>query len=430
MALPGLDDILRDFPEPAQATIRQLWGNLSAERRRELEDLLTQLPGSAKTLKDILGYVADQYKPVIGVKRRIAIVGPVNVGKSTLYNQLIARPADRATVSPVPGTTRRAQQADAGLFAVVDTPGADAAGPVGDRERQLAFAAARVSDFLVIVFEATHGVGRTEKELFDSLVGLGKPFVVVLNKIDLTPKADRESVLAAAARALGLERSQIIDTVATDGVNVGRIILAVARAEPELLAALGAALPHYRGQLAWSRIIAAGGAAAVVAFIPLPLADLIPLLGIQTGLVLSISRIYNFKITPERARELIATFGVGLLARRLFQELSKLGGVPGWLLSAAIAASTTVAIGYAAIAWFSRGERPSQAALGKLVADVTTYLKERLLDLGRKRPDKGTLRERVMEALKEGPLAYPHPRPFPRPDGGRDVPSPAAAGEG
>ena len=225
MALPGLDDILRDFPEPAQATIRQLWGNLSAERRRELEDLLTQLPGSAKTLKDILGYVADQYKPVIGVKRRIAIVGPVNVGKSTLYNQLIARPADRATVSPVPGTTRRAQQADAGLFAVVDTPGADAAGPVGDRERQLAFAAARVSDFLVIVFEATHGVGRTEKELFDSLVCLGKPFVVVLNKIDLTPKADRESVLAAAARALGLERSQIIDTVATDGVNVGRIIL-------------------------------------------------------------------------------------------------------------------------------------------------------------------------------------------------------------
>ncbi|MCX6029024.1 MAG: 50S ribosome-binding GTPase [Chloroflexi bacterium] len=425
--MPSLDDILRDFPGPAQATIRQLWGNLSAERRRELEDLLAQLPGSTKTLKDILGYVADQYKPVIGAKRRIAIVGPVNVGKSTLYNQLIARPTDRAAVSPVPGTTRRAQQADAGLFTVVDTPGADAAGAVGDRERQLAFGAAKTSDFLVIVFEATHGVGRAEKALFDALTGLGKPFVVVVNKIDLTPKAERDLVIEAAARALGLERPQIIDTVATDGVNVGRIILAIARAEPELLGAIGAALPQYRGQLAWSRIIAAGGAAAVVAFVPLPLADLIPLLGIQTGLVLSISRIYNYRITPERARELIVTFGVGLMARRLFQELSKLGGVPGWLLSAAIAASTTVAIGYAAIGWFSRGERPSQAALGKLVADVTTHLKERLMDLGHRRPDKGTLQERVMEALKEAPLPRPLP-PLRQGEGG--IPSPATAGEG
>ena len=83
---------------------------------------------------------------------------------------------------------------------------------------------------------------------------------------------------------------------------------------------------------------------------------MIPLLAIQTGLVLSISRIYGYQITAARARELIVTFGVAMIARTLFQELSKLGGVPGWLLSSAIATSTTVAIGYAAMTWFARGD--------------------------------------------------------------------------
>jgi uncharacterized protein (DUF697 family) len=193
-------------------------------------------------------------------------------------------------------------------------------------------------------------------------VALGKPFIVVLNKIDLVAKADRDAVIKSAAKGLRLEPSQIIDTVATDGTNVGRVILAVANAEPGLLAALAEALPEYRSKLAWGRIVPAGAAAATVALVPLPLADVIPLLAIQTGLVLSISRIYGFQITVVRARELIATFGVAMIARTTFQQLSKLGGVPGWLLSSAIATSATVAIGYAAMTWFARGERPSQDA--------------------------------------------------------------------
>ncbi len=156
---------------------------------------------------------------------------------------------------------------------------------------------------------------------------------------------------------------------------------------------------RYRSRLAWARIVPAGGAAATVALMPLPLADVVPLLALQTGLVLSISRIYGFHITPGRAKELIVTFGVGLLARRAFAELSKLGGVPGWLLSAAIAASTTVAIGTASMAWFARGERPTQAALARQVAEVTAYLSGKLAELGKRRPDERSLRERVAEAL-------------------------------
>jgi small GTP-binding protein len=414
-----IDEILQEVPEPAQEVVRQIWTSLPAEQRTEFEELLDELPDSLKALKRILLFVLQQYRPAFGTKHSVAIVGPANVGKSTLYNQLIARQEDEAQVSPVPGTTRQNQQADTGLFTLVDTPGADAVGRVGERERAIAFEAARSADFLVIVFEATRGIKLYEKDLFDGLLDLDKPFVVVLNKMDLIPKRDREQVHVACAENLGLRPSQIIETIATTGDNVGRVILSITKLEPELLAAIAEAMPEYRARLAWQRIVPAAGGAGIAGLIPLPFADLVPLLGIQAGLVLSIARIYGFKITLSSAKELAATFGIGFSARTLFQELSKLGGVPGWILSASIAASTTVAIGYGALVWFAYGEKPTREALDKIMTDVTNYLKDHLAGLGEKEPDKSTLRERITQALNDLPTTL---RPDHRTSSGKSQP--------
>jgi small GTP-binding protein len=369
----------------------------------DLSSASGQLPTSLKPLKDILDLVLDQYKPVFTTKRSIAVVGPANVGKSTLYNHLISAKEDVAEVGPVPGTTRQNQEADTGLFLVVDTPGADAVGAVGQREREIAFQAARQADFLVIVFEATRGIKRYEKDLFDDLAEMGKPFLVVLNKMDLVPKGSREEVVASAAKNLALEPAQIIPTVATKGTNVGRVLLAIVRFEPGLLAAVAEALPEYRGKLAWQRIVPAASSAGAIGWIPLPFADLAPLFLIQSGMVLSIARVYGYKITPGRARELLATFGLGFVGRAAYQQLSKLLGVPGWILSAAVAASTTVAIGYAAMMWFSMGEKPSAEALRQMTTDVAGHLRQRLSGLGKKRPGKTPIRERIRQALEEMP---------------------------
>ncbi|HSR32057.1 MAG TPA: GTPase domain-containing protein, partial [Anaerolineae bacterium] len=120
--MTNLDQLVDGFPEPAQEAIAQIWSAVPPESRGEFQGLIDQLPGTVKPLKDILGFVWDQYRPVFGNKRSIAIVGPANVGKSTLYNQLITRKRDQAEVSPVPGTTRENQEADAGLFTLIDTP--------------------------------------------------------------------------------------------------------------------------------------------------------------------------------------------------------------------------------------------------------------------------------------------------------------------
>jgi len=218
-------------------------------------------------------------------------------------------------------------------------------------------------------------------------------------------RREQEKVVERAAHNLNLEPSAVVPISARNGTNVDRVLLAIAKTEPEIVAALGRALPEFRWRLAWSAITGAASTAAVIALAPLPIVDVIPLLAIQSALVLSIARIYQYEITLKRARELAVTFGLGFLGRTLFQELSKLGGPPGWLLAAAIASSTTVVMGYSAILWFERGERLTGDTLKQLTRSVTEYLIDSLKSLGQRKPSKQGLQERISEALEQSPMA-------------------------
>jgi small GTP-binding protein len=398
------DDILTQFPPDVQATVRKIWDALGPSEKASFLSLLTGFPADANMIRRLVRLSTVQVRQAFGQKHRVTIVGPTNVGKSTLYNQLVQNKSDLARVGPLPGTTTVNQQADAALFTVVDTPGADAVGSVGEDEKSLALSAAGQADFLVLVYDAIQGVKKTEQEIFNELSALKKPFVVVLNKIDLVPRQDLQSVISSAALNLGLKHSEIVPISAKDGKNLGKVLLAVAATEPEMVAALGEALPEYRWQLAWQTIVRAASISATIALLPLPVIDFVPLVITQSFMVLSIARIYSYKITPQRAAELVATFGLGFLGRTLFQELSKLGGLPGWLLSAAIAASTTVVMGYAAVRWFDKGQKLSTGALNKLTRVVTSTLLDTLKSLGKRKPGQKGLQRRIAQSLEESPL--------------------------
>ncbi|HUN22233.1 MAG TPA: 50S ribosome-binding GTPase [Anaerolineales bacterium] len=379
--------------------IERIWQDVPLDTRRQLMDLVNVFPaGSVGQLRKVFDLASVQARMAFGNKQRVAIVGPANVGKSTLFNQLIQHQRDRAQVSPVPGTTKVNQQADTGLFAVIDTPGVDAVGETGQRERAEALRAAQVADVLVIVFDAVQGIKQSELELFLMLSGLGKPYLVVLNKMDLVGKQDAQ-VLLAAANALNISTDQIVPIAARSGRNIERVLLGIVKAEPELLAMVAQAMPAYRKQLTQSAIINAASSAALVGLIPLPIIDFIPLTAIQVSLVLALARVYNYKLDLSRARELVMTFGMGYLGRLLFQELSKLGGPPGWALAAAVAGGTTAALGYAAAAWFERGERLSAAELKQLSQTLTNQLLNRLR-LRKKQPSKDEMEIEVREQLE------------------------------
>jgi len=399
------DDILTQFPTDVQATVRKIWDALGPNEKASFQSLLAGFPSDANLVRQLVKLSTAQIRQAFGHKHRVVIVGPTNVGKSTLYNLLVQNKGDLARVGPLPGTTTENQQADAALFTVVDTPGADAVGSVGEQEKDLALSASAEADFLVLVYDAIQGIKKTEQELFTELSALKKPFVVVLNKIDLVPRKDLQGVISNAALNLGLKPEQVVPIVAKDGKNLGKVLLAVAATEPEMVAALGQALPEYRWQLAWQTIVRAASISAAIALAPLPVIDFVPLVVTQSIMVVSIARIYNYKITPRRASELVATFGLGFLGRTLFQELSKLGGLPGWLLSAAIASSITIVMGYAAARWFEKGQKISTDALKKLTQVMTTYMLDTLKSLGKRKPGHKGLQQRITESLESSPLA-------------------------
>jgi hypothetical protein len=89
----------------------------------------------------------------------------------------------------------------------------------------------------------------------------------------------------------------------------------------------------------------------------------------------------------------------------LFYELLKFGGPPAWVVSASVASGTTVALGYGAILWFERGERLSRETTQRVTKIVSGYLMETLKGLGKDKPGRKNLSERIREALEKSPLA-------------------------
>jgi small GTP-binding protein len=404
-------DLLREFPSTVREVIRELYKELTPDEQQGLSSLLlSYLPRlGLRDLQRVLNLVQEQYRPVFAHAPRICIVGPVNTGKSSLYNALITA-GEAAHTSPIPGTTTVAQEGEVGLFAVVDTPGADDA-EVGDEERQSgeirrhrALEAAERADLLIMVFDAFAGISRGALEVYQDLVALGKPYVIAFNKIDLV-KHELDAAWDLAARTLGVAREEIIPISAKERTNLDTLLVAVVKADPRIAAAVGQTLPAFREKVANQRIInaavAAGSVNLITSPIPIPFTSFGPLVLIQTGLVLSIARIYGYRITARRAKELIATFGAGFGARTLFQQLvTKVPG-PGWVLGTAIAVATTVAIGYAAVLWFDRGEKLTADTAKEIMATVTQRVANRLKDFGKKRPGRRKMHVALQETLSD-----------------------------
>ncbi len=124
---------------------------------------------------------------------RVAIVGRPNAGKSSLLNRLLG--AERAIVSPIPGTTRDTIEESACLhgilFRLTDTAGLrETSDPV---EREGVGRARDViarADLVLHVFDATEEFVEPK---------LGEREILIANKADLLP---RDALLPAAALAV------------------------------------------------------------------------------------------------------------------------------------------------------------------------------------------------------------------------------------
>lgn len=148
----------------------------------------------------------------------VAVVGRPNVGKSSLFNRILAR--RQAIVSEVAGTTRDRLMAEAVWedypFILVDTGGLEAApeGHIRERVQEQADMAMAAADVIVFVADAAAGLTPTDYEIADRLRRSPQPVILAVNKID----NDAREAAAAEFYQLGLPESVMISAYHNYGI--------------------------------------------------------------------------------------------------------------------------------------------------------------------------------------------------------------------
>ncbi len=118
----------------------------------------------------------------------IGFFGKRNAGKSSLVNAVTGQ--EISVVSDVLGTTtdpvRKAMELlPLGAVVIIDTPGLDDEGALGELRVKKARQILNLVDIAVIAVDATRGLGAEENELCELLKAKSIPFVIAYNKSDL-----------------------------------------------------------------------------------------------------------------------------------------------------------------------------------------------------------------------------------------------------
>ncbi len=292
-------------------------------------------------------------------RAQLVIIGPVNSGKSTLFNQLKGQKL--SAVSAVPGTTANVIGERFGPFWLVDTPGLDEVS--GSERAARALGALDQADVVVLVLDVSAGIRQSDADLLQRVRMQGLPVVVALNKIDLV-RRDLKLVVQDAERKLGVP---VIPISAKHGTGIaGGLLPAIIDAHPRMAVTIGRALPRYR-RMAALRVIRESGMLAVLMGVePIPGLGIPLLIAVQVRMVLRLAAIYGREMSAARARELIGAIAGGIAIRYGAQELAKLVPGLGWLAAAVASGTGTMALGRAAVLFFENSQKLSPEQLRQL----------------------------------------------------------------
>ena len=160
----------------------------------------------------------DALAPRIGAAPVVAIVGRPNVGKSSLFNRILAR--RNAIVSEEAGTTRdrliaEVEWSDRRLI-LVDTGGleSDPQGPIRKMVQEQADMALTGADLIVFMTSVTEGLTATDELLADRLRLAKKPLILAVNKCD----NDAREFSASEFYRLGIAQTVLISAYHNFGV--------------------------------------------------------------------------------------------------------------------------------------------------------------------------------------------------------------------
>lgn len=118
----------------------------------------------------------------------IGIFGKRNAGKSSVINAITGQSI--AIVSDVKGTTtdpviKTMELLPLGPVVIIDTPGLDDIGTLGQLRIQKAYQMLNKTDIAIVVIDASIGITREDKKILDRIKEKAIPYIVVWNKTDL-----------------------------------------------------------------------------------------------------------------------------------------------------------------------------------------------------------------------------------------------------
>ncbi len=171
--------------------------------------------------------------PLAGKVVNVAIIGRPNVGKSTLLNRLMNE--ERSIVTPIPGTTRDAVDAeferDGQRFRLIDTAGIRRKGKTELHAEKLSVMQARKhlerADVALLMIDAVEGVTAMDAHIGGYAHESGRSVVIVVNKWDAIQKSQtsmEEYTEAIRERMKYLGYASIIFISAQKGTRLGKLM--------------------------------------------------------------------------------------------------------------------------------------------------------------------------------------------------------------
>jgi GTPase len=408
---------------------------------RALQELMRKLdltPKERESLEGPIGGLEAMLKKMEAGVIHIAAFGMVGRGKSSLLNALLGRQVFEAGV--LHGVTRSYQVAKwevsrenfgdpdhpvlratlPGMakseLQLIDTPGIDEVG--GESRELLAKEIAEQSDLLLFVVSGD--MTKVEYQALSQLREVGKPMLLVFNKIDQYPEADRDSiynkicndrvkellkpeeiVMASAAPLVPLAKREAdgrISVKMQPGLpqvdDLKLKILEVLHREGKSLVALNSMLyaddvneqitqrkmeirNQSANQIIWNGVMAK---AIAVALNPITVLDIVSSAAVDVSMIVALSRLYGIEMTNRGAMDLLKSVGVamgGITAGELLADLglSSLKGLLGVaIMQGAVAGVSSYGLGQVVKTYLANGASWGTDGPKAVVADILQSL--------------------------------------------------------
>lgn len=376
------------------------------QAQRALRNLVTNLdltPQEKRGLEVELADLETMLGKLDSMVVQIAAFGMVGRGKSSLLNALVGQTVFET--GPLHGVTRNAQRVDWTIseqsigenqptlrvslpgegqsqVELIDTPGLDEVD--GDTRAALAEQVAKQAD--LILFVIAGDMTKIEHQALSQLREAGKPIILVFNKVDQYPEADRmaiyrkirdervkelltplEIVMTAASP---LVRTAIIRPDGTRGVQLRPStplveelklkILEILQREGKALVALNTMLyadnvnqqllerklmirEQNANQLIWKAVMTK---ALAIALNPVTVVDILSSIVIDISLILGLSKLYGIPMSESGAVQLLQKIALSMGGIGLSELLANLG-LSGLKTLLGISASATAGATFA-----------------------------------------------------------------------------------